>query len=193
MCIFIVNGHNTAVYLSHFRRDLRYNPRWSPEIYSLSRYINEHGFEARRIICVDWGLHTQLHALAPKKLRRRMRDHWPTFKELGEKDQKEQAATLDHFFPEGRTFVLTFAASKETFPETRRNFLASVIAHPQLKLQLVKEFWSGERRFTSYTRLFARRILCYRAPCGQAESERAVAASLSNNIAHNHGVGWHMG
>ena len=45
ICIFIVNSHNTAV-LSHFRRDLWYNPRWSPQIYSLSRYINEHGFEA---------------------------------------------------------------------------------------------------------------------------------------------------
>ncbi len=80
-----------------------------------------------------------------------MRDHWPTFKELGEKDQKEQTATLNHFFPEGRTFVLTFAASKETFPETRRNFLASMIAHPELKSQLVNEFWfGGEKIYELY-------------------------------------------
>jgi len=151
ICLFVVNIHNSAVYLSHFRTNPHYNHRWSPEIYSLSRYINEHGFEARSIICADWGLHTQLHALAPKKLRRRMHDYWPIFEQLGEKNQKEQIATLNHFFPEGKTFVLTFAASKETFPEARRNFLASMIAHPELKSQLVKEFWfAGEKIYELY-------------------------------------------
>ena len=150
-CLFVMNVHNSAEYLSHFRTNPHYNPRWSPEIYSLSRYINEHGFEARSIICVDWGLHTQLHALAPKKLRRRLHDQWPIFKELGEKNQKEQTATLDYFFLQGKTFVLTFAASKETFPETRRNFLASMMAHPELKSQLVKEFWfAGEKIYDLY-------------------------------------------
>ncbi len=149
--IFVVNVHNTAAYLSHFRTNLRYNPQWSPEIYSLSRYMNEHGFEARSIICVDWGLHTQLHALAPKKLRPRMQNPLATFKNLEEKNQKEQTATLNYFFPEGKTFVLTFAASKETFPEIRRNFLASLIAHPELKSQLVKEFWfGGEKIYELY-------------------------------------------
>ena len=150
-CLFVVNVHNSAEYLSHFRSNSHYNHRWSPEIYSLSRYINEHGFEARSIICADWGLHTQLHALAPKKLRRRLHDQWPIFKELGEKNQKQQTATLDYFFLQGKTFVLTFAASKETFPETRRNFLASMMAHPELKSQLVKEFWfAGEKIYELY-------------------------------------------
>jgi hypothetical protein len=100
---------------------------------------------------VDWGLHTQLHALAPKKLRRRLRDQWPIFKELGEKNQKEQTATLDYFFLQGKTFVLTFAASKETFPETRRNFLASMMAYPEVKSKLVKEFWfGGEKIYELY-------------------------------------------
>jgi hypothetical protein len=151
VCLFVVNVHNSGEYLFHFRTNPHYNHRWSPEIYSLSRYINEHGFEAKSIICVDWGLHTQLHALAPKKLRRRMRDYWSPFIKLGEKNQKEQAATLNYFFPKGKTLVLTFAASKETFPETRRNFLASVIAHPQLKSQLVQEFWfGGEKIYEVY-------------------------------------------
>jgi hypothetical protein len=151
VCLFVVNVHNSAEYLFHFRTNPHYNHRWSPEIYSLSRYINEHGFEAKSIICVDWGLHTQLHALAPKKLRRRMRDYWSPFIELGKKNQKEQAATLNYFFPKGKTLVLTFAASKETFPETRRNFLASMIAHPQLKSQLVQEFWfGGEKIYEVY-------------------------------------------
>ena len=80
-----------------------------------------------------------------------MHDQWPIFKQLGEKDQKEHTASLDYFFQKGKTFVLTFAASKETFPETRRNFLASMIAHPELKSQLVKEFWfAGEKIYELY-------------------------------------------
>jgi hypothetical protein len=80
-----------------------------------------------------------------------MHDYWPAFIQLGEKDQDKQTATLNYFFPEGKTLVLTFAASKETFPETRRNFLAAVIAHPQLKSQLVQEFWfGGEKIYEAY-------------------------------------------
>lgn len=144
MCIFLVNAHNTAAYLSHFRTNQHYNPRWSPEIYSLSAYINKHGFEANRIISVDWGLHNQLHALAPRKLRRRMCDFWSTFRQFGQKSQQEQSTTLRSTFPKGTSLVLTFAASKEAFPETRQNFLALLAAHPELKSRLVKEFWFGD-------------------------------------------------
>jgi hypothetical protein len=149
--VFAVNVHNTTVYLSHFRTNSHYSPRWSPEIYSLSHYINEHGFEAKSIICVDWGLHNQLHALAPRKLRRRMHDYWPPFRQLGSKDQGKQIAVLHHIFPKGKSLALTFAASKETFPETRRNFLASVANDPALKPRLVKEFWfGGEKIYEVY-------------------------------------------
>jgi hypothetical protein len=151
VCIFVVNVHNSTEYLSYFRANPDYNPQWSPAIYSLSHYVNEYGIQAKSIICVDWGLHTQLHALAPEKLRRRMHDYWPSFINLGDKDRKEQIATLNYFFPRGKTLVLTFAASKESFPETRRNFLASVTAHPELKSQLVKEFWfGGEKIYEVY-------------------------------------------
>src|SRR5437667_5613918 len=151
LCLFVINVPNTAVYLFHFRTNSHYNPRWSPEIYSLSDYISEHGFEAKSVICVDWGLHNQLHALAPKKLRRRMHDFWPAFKELGNKNWEKQSAVVKHIFPKGKSLVLTFAASKETFPETRRNFLDSLSTHPELKSHLVKEFWfAGEKIYELY-------------------------------------------
>ena len=150
-CIFFVNIHNTMSYLSHFRSNPHYSSVWSPEIYSLSRYVNEHGFQAKSIICVDWGLRLQLHALAPKKLRGQMRDYWPTFLALSHKDKEEQTAALNRIFPEGKSLAVTFAASKETFPETRRNFLTSVTARPELKSQLVKEFWfGGEKIYELY-------------------------------------------
>src|SRR5436190_6949503 len=148
--VFAVNVHNTAVYLSHFRTNSHYSPHWSPDIYSLSHYINEHGFEAKSVICVDWGLHNQLHALAPMELRRRMRDCWPTFKELDKKNEEKQTATLNHIFPVGESLVVTFV-SQELFPETRRNFFASLTTHPELESRLAKEFWfGGEKIYELY-------------------------------------------
>jgi 4-amino-4-deoxy-L-arabinose transferase-like glycosyltransferase len=143
VCVFAVNLHNTRGYLFHFRSNSHYNPRWSPEIYTLSHYVNEQGAASKSIISADWGLHNQLHALAPPRLRRQMRDCWPIFKELAKKNQKQQNATLTYIFPEGKSLVLTFAASKETFPETRRNFLASLAAHTELQLRLAKQFRCG--------------------------------------------------
>jgi hypothetical protein len=80
-----------------------------------------------------------------------MRDYWPSFKQLGDKDQTNRSAALNHIFPEGKSFALTFAASKETFPETRRNFLAALANHPELKSRLLKEFWyAGEKIYELY-------------------------------------------
>jgi hypothetical protein len=149
--VFFVNLHNTIGYLSRFKANASYNPRWSPEIYSLSQYLNQRGFEVQSVVSVDWGLHNQLHALAPKKLRRRMHDDWPTFKTVENQDQEKQSAVLKHIFPAGKNLALTFAASKETFPETRRNFLALLASHPELKWRLVKEFWyGGEKIYEVY-------------------------------------------
>ncbi len=150
-CIFVVNVHNTMWYLSRFRTDSHFNPRWSPEIYSLSQYINEHGLGAQSVIFVDWGLHNQLHALAPRELQRRMRDCWPSFQQMENQNRENQVATLNSIFPKGKTLAVAFAATKETFPETRRNFLAALASHPEIKSRLVKDFWSaGEKIYEVY-------------------------------------------
>src|SRR2546421_9028831 len=180
LCLFVINVHNTAVYLFHFRTNPRYSPRWSPEIYSLSHYINEHGFEAKSVICVDWGMHNQLHALAPKKLRRRMHDFWPPFKELGNKNWEKQSAVVNHIFPKGKSLVLTFAASKETFPETRRNFLDSLSTHPELKSHLVKEFRFAREKIYELYEIF-------RPPDGASQIRHAAptATAHANRFAAN--------
>jgi hypothetical protein len=145
-CVFLVNLINVGAYLSRLQPSSHYNPRWSPEIYSLSKYINEYGLKAQTVTSVDWGLHNQLHALAPRELQRRMRDYWPVFQNLGKESQERQSADLNLIFPEGKSLVLTFAASKETFPETRQNFLAALASHPELKSRLLKEFWYGSEK-----------------------------------------------
>ena len=151
VCVFTVNLYNMGSYLSRLRANSHYNARSSPEIYSLSQYINEHGLGVQSVVSVDWGLHNQLHSLAPRDLQRRMRDDWPTFLNLGKEDQERQSADLSSIFPEGKSLALTFAATKETFPEARRNFLAALATHPEFKSRLVKDFWSaGERIYEVY-------------------------------------------
>jgi hypothetical protein len=65
--------------------------------------------------------------------------------------QESQVASLNSIFPEGKSLALTFAATKETFPETRRNFLSALATHPELKSRLVKDFWyAGEKIYEVY-------------------------------------------
>jgi hypothetical protein len=75
-----------------------------------------------------------------------MHDDWPTFLNRGKENQNRQSANLDAIFPAGKTLALTFAASKETFPETRRNFLAALASNPELKGGLLKEFWYASEK-----------------------------------------------
>ena len=66
-------------------------------------------------------------------------------------DQRGAKRNTAQHFPRGYEFFLTFAASKESFPETRQNFLASLAAHPELKSHLAKEFWfGGEKIYELY-------------------------------------------
>jgi hypothetical protein len=110
---------------------------------------NEHGLDAQRVISVDGAPHNQLHALAPKELQLRMHDYWPAFQILGKGNQERQSAKLNSIFPEGKSFVLTFAAPKETFP--RQNSLAALASHPELKSRLLKEFsYAGEKIYEVY-------------------------------------------
>jgi dolichyl-phosphate-mannose-protein mannosyltransferase len=149
--VFLINAQNLGAFLSRLRTDSHYSPRWSPEIYALSHYINEHRSEVKSVISVDWGLHNQLHALAPRELQQRMHDDWPTFLNLGKENQERQTAGLNRIFPEGKSFALTFAASKETFPETRKNFLAALASDSELKSRLLKQFWyAGEEIYEVY-------------------------------------------
>jgi hypothetical protein len=80
-----------------------------------------------------------------------MHNYWPVFRGLKDKDQAKQTAILRHIFPKGKSLVLTFAASKETFPETRQNFLDALASHPELRPRLLEEFYfAGEKIYEVY-------------------------------------------
>ncbi|MEZ5987631.1 MAG: glycosyltransferase family 39 protein [Planctomycetota bacterium] len=54
-------------------------PRLSPAIYELADRVEAEGCDL--VVSTDWGLHTQLFALAPADRRRRYADAWVLFKE----------------------------------------------------------------------------------------------------------------
>ena len=71
--------------------------------------------------------------------------------QLGQKTLQQRSIIARNFFPKGKNFVLTFAASKGTFQETRENLLALLSAHPELSSRLVKEFsFGGEKIYELY-------------------------------------------
>jgi hypothetical protein len=91
-------------------------------------------------------------------------------------NQESQVASLNSIFPKGKSLALTFAATKETFPETRRNFLAALATHPELKSRLVKDFWSGgEKIYEVY------------------EIDRSLTRMAMDHAAHNQNSGYTPG
>src|SRR5205807_6191028 len=131
-------------------------------------------------IRVGWGTQEPHRGLGPKGLQPRMDDFRTVFRGPGNKDWQKQSAVLNHIFPKGKSLALTFAASKETFPETRRNFLDSLSTHPELKSHLVKEFWfAGEKIYELYE--------IFRSPVGASQigHAAATATAYANRFAAN--------
>jgi 4-amino-4-deoxy-L-arabinose transferase-like glycosyltransferase len=132
------NAANTFKYLRHFRTSTAYNPRWSPAIYTLAAFISEKGNNVDEIVCIDWGLKTQLEALSSTEIGNKLQDCWPFFKELGESGRPNAPDDLVPVFNKRLSLAITFAESKETFPVTRRTFLERV--HTSLfETHLVKQ------------------------------------------------------
>jgi hypothetical protein len=88
-----------------------------------------------------------------------MYNSWRTFEQLENKNQGTQNAVLNHIFSEGKSLALTFAGSKETFPEARRNFIAALTTHPKFESRLLREFGIPARAFTRFMKSIARRNL----------------------------------
>ena len=144
LCIFVVNGHNTAVYLSHLRTNLHYNPRWCPETYSLSEYINNHGFEVNRIISVDlWDAQPGPRARAQEApaANAGFIAHIQTIWAEGSTGAKRN--TAQHFSREHKFCANICRLEGNVSQKHGKIFFAPLAAHPELKSRLAKEFWFG--------------------------------------------------
>lgn len=66
-----------------FRPSTTGNPLFSPEIYALSRFVNQRLPRVASVITADWGLRYPLRVLAPAGQRDRIRDFWAVFRDYG--------------------------------------------------------------------------------------------------------------
>jgi hypothetical protein len=81
--ILAASGLNVgAAYDRNFRPTAEFVPHWSPVIYELVDFLNQH--PAERITSVDWGLHNQIWALGTPRTRAVARDRWFQFRWLGD-------------------------------------------------------------------------------------------------------------
>jgi hypothetical protein len=79
--VAISQAMTTMAYVRAFTRDGGFDPRWDPAIYALSDAIERIPGRGS-VFSVEWGLHTQLQALASPETRRRYHDVWPAFTDL---------------------------------------------------------------------------------------------------------------
>lgn len=151
VCFFVVNLKNVGDTFLVLERARTTIPDCLLKSIPFRNISTSTGLEAQSVVYVDWGLHNQLHALAPKGTAATDARLLAGFPKPGKGNQERQSAKLNSIFPEGKSLVLTFALSKETFFETRQNFLAALASHPELKSRLLKEFWyAGEKIYELY-------------------------------------------
>ncbi len=109
-----------AWYETKLNGNFHYSSAWSPQIYDLAVYAQQHSGD--EVISADWGIHNQVFALVDASTRRKCLDLWPTFQEMN-----DPAASIDFyraFFSDKSGVVLVHAEGAAIMPRARDQFLA---------------------------------------------------------------------
>jgi Dolichyl-phosphate-mannose-protein mannosyltransferase len=111
--------HVGAAYERNLRPTAEFEPHWSPVIYQLVDYLDQH--PAERIVSVDWGTHNQIWALGNSRTRAIARDRWPQFRTLG--DASRQALIYRRDFEGLRGLAILHGRGWDIMPSVRSNFM----------------------------------------------------------------------
>jgi hypothetical protein len=128
----VLAGHARAAVLYEraiYRVSATGNPLFTPEIYDLSRFVNERLPRVASVITADWGIRYPLRVLAPAGQRDRIRDFWAVFRDYGKGDGR----TLYKEWFEGRSVIVVsyrperhiFAASDSNWRRFEEKHLAT--------------------------------------------------------------------
>jgi len=93
---------------------------WSDRIYNLAQFITAHHSEFARIICADWGIHTQLYALSDPETRRMCFDYWRPCKNAT--TGSPAALQLTEILRNGKTLTVMHGKTATVFPNARSHF-----------------------------------------------------------------------
>lgn len=108
-CIFSLQIYNQ--YIAGFKHSL--NLKWSKNIYSLVDYINNQSFD--NVICVDWGLCTQIQALSNNSII--FNDLWPVFNLYGDYSNQQISSIVNERMKGNTVAFISFTNSENIFPE----------------------------------------------------------------------------
>ena len=125
-CVLIIwvasNLRSFEMHFSKFRDMSSFRGRWSPHVELLVACLNEKAKNADSIYTIDWGIGFQLRALCRPKIRRKVRDSWPTF--LGwSPDKPDGAAEVTRVFPsKKKALYVSFVSQESVFSQAVQNF-----------------------------------------------------------------------
>jgi dolichyl-phosphate-mannose-protein mannosyltransferase len=118
--VLLGSGLNVgAAYERRFRPTAEFEPQWSPVVYDLVDYLNDHSADG--IVSVDWGIHNQVWALGTPRARATSRDRWPQFRTLGDRRAQELLYRSD--FEDRRVLAILHGPGWDIMPTVRKNFL----------------------------------------------------------------------
>jgi hypothetical protein len=98
----------------------QFDQNWDPAIYELSRRLNEMQREARTIVFTDWGMGTQIMALASPERRSGIRDLWQGLNELHTQSAESRRWYGQQLNGPG-VLIVTHSENRMVMPTTRIN------------------------------------------------------------------------
>lgn len=113
------------------------NTNFSPLIYELHKHISHQ--PGLKVVMVDWGIGTNLIALADNGERKRIKDNWPTFANIG--NGIEDPAVVKIILGDSEKALFVLHGEKSTiFPIARNGFFLFLKSNPNCspKWQYVK-------------------------------------------------------
>lgn len=128
LCLFLLwagsNMRSIELHLSRFDNADAFRGVWSPNIESLTQFLDTAGENVGAIYCVDWGLGYQLQALCRPSIAHKVRDYWPVFLSWSENGPHAAAGLFQVFPKSAHAMYVSFTPDNCTFPRALSNFEA---------------------------------------------------------------------
>jgi 4-amino-4-deoxy-L-arabinose transferase-like glycosyltransferase len=145
LLITVTNVAADMEYLGASAGKSTFTPAFSTAIYSLSAVTEKSAPHVSSIITADWGIETQLYALASWADRPKYVELWSRFYSVDTSSPAALAALRHQYFDGRRTLIILHTPSMTEFPLAREHFMGFVNA-TKVALVLVAQISDGGGR-----------------------------------------------
>jgi hypothetical protein len=134
----------TSLYIRSYASGHGFHMSWDPAIYQLSDALNRRLDARSTVIFTDWGIATQLLALAQPEYRTALRDWWPTFNDLATAPESSRTWLRGQLVRPG-VLIVTHSAGASVMKQARRN-LQQFVQDEHLHLERLEAIDSVDGR-----------------------------------------------